>query len=398
MRVSTSQMFNLGLNAILSNQAGVAKAQLQVATGKRILTPADDPAGAKKILDLNETLELARQYQTNASTATSRLALEDSVLDGVGNLLQRVRELAIQGNNSTLTNTDRQAIAAEVGERLGELVGLANTRDANDEHLFAGFSTRTRPFATVAPGNIIYNGDQGQRELQIGPSYRVADGNSGTQVFQAILNGNGTFSTSENAGNAGTGVVGAGSVVDPTAWVADTYTISFTSATDFEVRDSGAGLVASGVYTTGAAISFNGISVDFVGDPVTGDSFTVSPSVNQDAFRTVQNLVDALNTSGTGTVGQTQLHNAVNRFLTDVDQVFENVLEVRAGVGARLNAIDSEMELNADFEVQVQADLSAVENADLTELITRLNQQLGTLQAAQLSFAQLQNLSLFNYI
>ncbi len=398
MRISSSQIFNRGLNAILDQQSAVSKSQLRVATGKRILTPADDPAGAKKILDLNETLELTRQYQSNAATATSRLASEDSVLDRVTNVLQRARELAIQGNNSTLTSTDRQAIAAELEERLGELLGLANMRDANDEYLFAGFSTRTRPFATDGAGNFIYNGDQGQRELQVGPSYRVADGDSGADVFQTILNGNGTFATSEDPTNAGTGVVGAGSVVDPSAWVPDTYTITFTSATAFEVRDSGAGLVASGAYSSGASIGFSGITVDFVGDPVTGDSFAVSPSANQDMFRTVQNLVDAFNASNSSTVGQTRMHNAVNRFLTDVDQAVENVLEVRAGVGARLNAIDSEMELNADFEVQLQADLSAVENADLTELITRLNQQLGTLEAAQLSFARLQNLSLFDII
>ena len=156
--------------------------------------------------------------------------------------------------------------------------------------------------------------------------------------------------------------------------------------------------MASGAYSSGASIGFSGITVDFVGDPATGDSFAVSPSANQDMFRTVQNLVDAFNASDSSTVGQTRMHNAVNRFLTDVDQAVENVLEVRAGVGARLNAIDSEMELNADFEVQVQVDLSAVENADLTELITRLNQQLGTLEAAQLSFARLQNLSLFDII
>ena len=193
MRISSSQIFNRGLNAILDQQSAVSKSQLQVATGKRILTPADDPGGAKKILDLNETLELTRQYQSNAATATSRLASEDSVLDRVTNVLQRARELAIQGNNSTLTGTDRQAIAAELEERLGELLGLANTRDANDEYLFAGFSTRTRPFATDGAGNFIYNGDQGQRELQVGPSYRVADGDSGADVFQTILNGNGTF-------------------------------------------------------------------------------------------------------------------------------------------------------------------------------------------------------------
>lgn len=398
MRISSSQIFNRGLNAILDQQSAVSKSQLQVATGKRILTPADDPGGAKKILDLNETLELTRQYQSNAATATSRLASEDSVLDRVTNVLQRARELAIQGNNSTLTGTDRQAIAAELEERLGELLGLANTRDANDEYLFAGFSTRTRPFATDGAGNFIYNGDQGQRELQVGPSYRVADGDSGADVFQTILNGNGTFATSEDPTNAGTGVVGAGSVVDPSAWVPDTYTITFISATAFEVRDSGAGLVASGAYSSGASIGFSGITVDFVGDPATGDSFAVSPSANQDMFRTVQNLVDAFNASDSSTVGQTRMHNAVNRFLTDVDQAVENVLEMRAGVGARLNAIDSEMELNADFEVQVQVDLSAVENADLAELITRLNQQLGTLEAAQLSFARLQNLSLFDII
>lgn len=398
MRISTSQIFSQGLNAILDQQAGVAKAQLQVATGKRILTPADDPAAAKEILDLNDALAQTRQFADSAGDASSRLSFEDNVLASATNVLQRVRELALQGNNATVTGLDRQAIARELEQRLAELLGLANSRDGNGEYLFAGFATLTEPFVADNAGNFNYQGDQGQRELQIAPSFRIADSNPGSEVFQAILTGNGTFAVQDNTANTGSGIIAPGSVVDLSLWVPDTYTITFLTPTTFEVRDSGLALITGGAYVSGAAISFNGIQTDIKGAPAAGDTFTVSASTNQDVFTTVQNLVTAFNTLSDNPIGRTQLSNAVNRVLTNIDQAFDNLSQVRASIGARLNAIESENNVNADFELLLQQDLSRIENADLAEVITLLNQRLTTLEAASQSFVRVQNLSLFNFI
>ena len=398
MRISTSQLFAQGLNTMLSQQSALAQTQLQVATGKRILSPADDPAGSKRVLDLNETLAITRQYQVNADAAESRIGFEESALGAVTNIVHRVRELAIQGNNATLSRDDRTAIGREVQQRLAELLGLANSQDGQGEFLFAGFSTRTKPFAADGAGNFIYSGDQGQRKVQIAPGLLVADGNNGTEVFQRIRNGNGTFQTSENLANAGSGVIDPGSVTNLPAWVPDTYTLTFTSATDYEVRDSSAALVTSGTYVDGAAIAFNGIQTAVSGSPAVGDNFTLSPSTHQDLFTTLDNLANALVGTGTSPTQQANLNNAINRVLVDLDQGLENVLQVRADVGARLNSIESERNVNADMELLIAQNLSTLENADLVEVITRLNQQLASLEAAQASFARLQNLSLFNFL
>ena len=394
MRISSSQLFSQGLNAILNQQAGLARTQLEVATGKRILAPSDDPAGAKRILDLNEALALTQQFQSNANAAVSRLGTEDGVLSSVTNILQRVRELAILGNNVTVDPQDRASLAVEVRERLGELLGLANATDGKGEHLFAGFSTRTKPFVADGAGGFTYNGDQGARRVQIAPEVRVGDSHSGTEVFQAILNGNGTFATREGALNAGNGVIDPGIVTDLTAWVPDTYTITFTTATDFEIRDGAAALVTSGTYTSGASISFNGVQTFITGTPVLGDTFTLAESVNQDIFTTVQNLALAFE----GGMSTSQLNNAVSRFLTDVDGSLDNVVQVRAQIGARINVIDSERDVNADLELLMRQDLSRVEDADLAQVVTLLNRRLVALEAAQQSFVRIQNLSLFKFI
>ena len=397
MRVSTSQLFQQGLQTILRQQTEIADSQLRVATGNRMLSAADDPAAAAQVLDLNEALALNHQYERNSNAATGRLALEDSALDAVVNVLQRVRELAIQGNNATLTDPDRQAIAREVEQRLEELLGLANSQDGNQEYLFAGYSTRTLPF-TESAGGFSYGGDQGQRELQIAPGYSVAVGDPGSAVFQAIRNGNGVFATRDDPANVGSGIIDTGSVVNAAAFGSDTYTITFVSGSNYEVRDGNSALVSSGPYTSGDAISFAGIQTAITGNPAAGDSFTITRSANQDVFTTVQGMISALSISGNDPASSAMRNNAMNRFLVDVDQAMENILGVRANVGARLNAIENEAAVNEDFEIHLQQMLSDVRDIDLTEAISRLNQQLASLEAAHRSFLLVQNQSLFNFL
>src|SRR3569833_1833272 len=137
------------------------------------------------------------------------------------------------------------------------MLNIANTQDSNGVFLFAGFCAGAKPFTQTNAG-FNYAGDQGQRLLQIGPTRLIAVSDSGTDVFQSIRNGNGTFVTSHNNANTGTGIIDPGSVVNAAAWVRDTYSLTFTTPTTYEVRDSSNVLVTSGAYQADAAISFNG--------------------------------------------------------------------------------------------------------------------------------------------
>lgn len=192
MRVSTAHMFQQGLDAIIDRQSKLLKTQLQLSSGKRVNNPSDDPAGAARILDLQQGAAITRQYQANILAGQSRLELEDAVLASVTNSLQRARELAVGGLNGTQSIEDRTAMAKEIRQITDEVMALANTKDANGDYLFSGFQTQTAPFSTNGSGTYTYSGDQGQRFLQVGPTRQVSVGDSGLDVFMKIPDGAGT--------------------------------------------------------------------------------------------------------------------------------------------------------------------------------------------------------------
>ena len=397
MRVTNDTLRQAFLTALQNTQQQLQDTQNQLASGRRVLRPSDDPLAAARIQELEANVATLGQYQRNAGLLENRLGLEEQVLASVGNLLQRVRELAVQANNATQTEATRASIAIELRESLDNLIDLANSKDAGGRYLFSGFRQGTQPFAQVG-GQVVYQGDQGQRQLQVGESRFIADVESGLEIFGLIKNGNGTFALSADPANTGTGVLGAGTVLDGAAFVPDTYTINFPTPTQFEVRDSGGGLVVSGAYAPGDTVSFLGIQVDFQGEPAAGDAFAVTPSVNQDVFATVANLIAALEASTANPAQRALLNNAVGQSLVDLDQALGNVVDVRADVGARLRGIDEQVAANDGFALQLNQTLSDIRDLDYAEAISRLTQQSFGLEVAQQTFVRIQGLSLFRFL
>ncbi|MBS0396219.1 MAG: flagellar hook-associated protein FlgL, partial [Proteobacteria bacterium] len=256
------------------------------------------------------------------------------------------------------------------------------------------------PFSQTAT-SFAYAGNQTQRFVQIGTNRQVADGDNGARLFQQVRNGNGTFVVGAAAANQGSVIAGSNSVTDPAAWAAGhpPYTLTFSSATTYSVTDAtGATVVANAAYTDGATISLNGAQLQLSGTPAANDSFTISPSANQDLFTTLQNLATALTAPQTTNTQQAQLNNSVNRAIEAIDQGLTNISNVRSDVGARLNAIDTQNSSNSSVTLQLKSTLSTLRDADYATAVTTLNQQLTGLQAAQAAYVKIQNLSLFNYI
>jgi len=400
MRISTLQLYAQGVSSILDQQANVAKYQQQVSTGKRIQTPADDPAGAARVLQLGQALGQNTQYQTNADAVNSRLTQEESALTSAGNNLQRVRDLVVQGLNAPLGNQDRASIAQEIRQRLDEMKGLANSRDGQGDYLFGGYKTKGQPFTTDASGQVVYNGDQGTRYLQISPDRQVADSDPGQNVFMGIRNGNGTFVANPASANTGTGSILPGSVVDSSAYQPDSFRIVFTSANSYNVVDDTTGsTVQSGqAYQSGAKISFNGIETSISGQPAAGDTFTVAPSTSQSVFTTLDNIATAMETPTGTPANAAKLTSLLNRSLSEIDQASSNFVNIRTSIGARQNAIDSQKQINSDVNVQLQTDQSTLQSADMVQAVSDLARSMNSLQASQEAFAKTQGLSLFQYI
>lgn len=401
MRISSNTIFDNNVATLGAQQARLVQTQQQIASGRRLLTAASDPVAATRALDVTQADAINTQQTANRGTVKDPLSISESTLASVTLLLQDVRTAAVAAGNATLTNTDRATIGKNLNGRLQELIGLANSTDGSGNALYAGFQSKTTPFVASTAGVVSYQGDDGQRLVQVAPGRQIAANDSGADVFMRIKDGNGTFATQALATNTGGGIISAGSVLNPAALTGNNYSVSFAVAagvTTYSVTNTTTGVPVAGMtaqpYTSGQAISFDGLQFNMQGAPANGDSFTVKPSANQSVFKTLSDLITTLSTPLSGA----NVSNGLASGIVNVDNALSNVLNTRSSIGARLNEIDSLQASGDSIGVQLKQSLSALQDTDYNKAISDLNQQQTTLQAAQKSFAQVSNLSMFTYM
>ena len=397
MRISSSQMYATGVSNMLDQQAKLVKTQSQLATGQNRLSPSDDPVGAVRSLELTRAQEKAEQYDRNGTLLDSRLRLEESVVSSSIDVLQRVRELSIQANNATQSNESRQSIAAELRQQLDNLVAYANTTDSSGNYIFSGYQEGGAPISKTA-GGYVYNGDDGQRQIQVGPARSLPDGDPGSEVFMNILNGNGQFQTAINPANTGGGVIDAGSVTDLSQFNRESFTIRFTSPSEYDVLDAGGTVVNSAVYQDGGDILAGGMSVKIKGPVAAGDEFNIAPAQRQDVFSMVEALAVSLETPRNSPSGRALQNSEINTAISNLDQAMDHLINKQATIGSRLQSLERQTDLNAGASLQISTSLSLVNDLDYAEAVSRFSQQQASLQAAQQAFSKVQGLSLFNYI
>jgi flagellar hook-associated protein 3 FlgL len=399
MRVSTSWIQQQSVGSMMDRQSDLSDISTQLSTGKRINHPSDDPVGAARALDLSHLTADAAQYQRNITSANARLGLEDQSLSNVSGVLGRVRTLLLQAANGTQTDDTRGDIAAEMVQLRQQLLGQANSKDGQGEYIFAGNRTGTQPFASQ--NGVSYMGDDGQRMVAAGPGLQVATGDPGSAVFADIPTGNGTFAISADAANTGSVVAGASSVsnpnANPSAWDGGDYSIVFTAADAYEVRDNAGTVLDSGSYdaAVGGGIAFRGAQVAFSGTPDAGDKFSLGASAKQDVFATLDNLINTLRQPNGGGA---DMQNSINEQFANLDQAIDNITRTRGMVGARMNALDQQSGLNDDLTLQYKSALSDVQDVDYYDAVSRFAAQTAALQAAQQTFTKMQGSKLFDYL
>ncbi|WP_369602226.1 flagellar hook-associated protein FlgL [Hahella sp. SMD15-11] len=405
MRISTQLLFNRGLDNIQNVTVQLQKTQLQISSGRKVQTPADDPVAATRILRVNQELEQISQYQRNINLAENRLKLEDSLLGNVADVLQRLRELAVQAGDGSQNADDKKFIASEIRQRLDQLAGIMNTRDASGEYIFGGFQGRQEPFVKDESGHYIYRGDEGVRSVQIDGTVSVAVGDNGKRLFEEIPSANKTFYTEANPNNQAVPkpVITQGRVIDQAAWDAfypEDMVIEFDASTppQYSIRrvSDGRPILSNQTFTSGQPISANGIQFEIVGNPAPGDTYFVHSSEKQGLLTTVERLADSLERYSDTDTGRQVLKDQIDSALANLTNAETRLLEVRAGLGARLNTIENTQQLHGDVEVLTKEVLSELQDVDFAEAVSQLTLQSTILQAAQQSYAQVTRLSLFD--
>jgi flagellar hook-associated protein 3 FlgL len=400
MRISTPMINQLALNGIMQDESALSTTQNQLSTGLSINTPADNPVGEVQLLQLTTASSQYQQYMSNGQSATANLNLEQSALSSATTTLQSIQSLVVQANSGTNNASDLQSIATEIQQLEQQLQGTANTPNATGQYLFAGYSVNTQPFVRGSAGSVSYVGDSGTSSVALDGGTSVQTGDPGSAVFMNVPTGNGTFTTAASSANTGTGAIDAGSVTQPSAWVPGQYTVTFTDASDYQVTDQLGTVVSSGTYDArnGGSVSFDGIEVGISGAPAAGDTFTIAPSGRGSVFDTLDHLVSSLNSAGSTSAARAQLSSTLQGSLQEIQGALSQISKVTTSVGTRISLISSVHASVTTQETTATTQISNIDGLNYAAATTQYSQEYLALQAAEQSFAQLGQLSLFKYL
>ena len=407
MRISTNQIYDQNMRSIMQNQGDLAKTQEQLASGKRIITPSDDPVGAAKVLRLTEEIDELTQFQRNNDLVTGSLEQQEAVLTNITNSVNRARTLVIQAGSGALDSPDRKVIGAELEQIKLEIFDLMNTQDADGNYLYAGYQSANQAFEynPASAGNAItFVGDAGVSFVQLSNSSKIQSTSNGYEVFENVLS---RFNFSVDP--ASTAVVNEASVkqqgtfdtffdknYDPVNAGNNHYRINFLASGQAELVNQGTGVVVDSVsYTSGQPFIIKGMEFDAMAVP--GDSIDLSLDApeKKSMAQTLHEIQVVLNDSS---IDSFELQEAISDALVGLDNGLEKLSLERASIGSRLNIAESTYESNLDMEIAAKAQRSSIQDVDYAEASTEFAKQETALSAALATFPKVANLSLFDFV
>ncbi|WP_293706354.1 flagellar hook-associated protein FlgL [Stenotrophomonas sp. UBA7606] len=396
-RISSNMMYDQSVALMLSKQSKLNHLEQQLSTGKKIVSAKDDPVGSGTAVGMDRVLAELEKLGSNANTAQNRLGLQENVLSQAGELLQQVSDLTVQANNPALSNEDRKGVANELKAIKDSLLALANTTDGSGRYLFGGAADANAPF-TVSNGIVSYNGDQTQRQVEVAPGTFIKDALPGSEIFMRVRTGDGTVDGAAASANTGQAVLTDISRDGSGSWDGSSYSLHFTAADTYEVRDARNAVIGTGTYASGEDITFEGLRVRIEGTPAAGDTFNAGQAGTRDVFATIDQLVQTLQMDASTRAGRTAQQNALQGSIRDVRRASELMIDARAAGGAQLAAADDAASLREANTVTLQTSLSQMRDLNYADAIGQYKLEGAALQAAQTIFTQMQSMSLFNMI
>ena len=159
MRISTSNFYNNTTTQLNELQSSISDLSTQVSTGKKGITPQDDPAAAVEILSLSQVTAADAQFTKNRVALKNTIGSASSALNGMVETLQGVNEQVVYGSTGSLSNQDRATISTTLQGQLNQLLSLANANDGAGHYLFSGFNVASNPsVVSLTPGSVSING------------------------------------------------------------------------------------------------------------------------------------------------------------------------------------------------------------------------------------------------
>ncbi len=434
-RISNNMIYGQNLQRLSTLQTQLNKTQLHISANTRILTPADDPVGAARALDLKQGKSMNTQFASNRGDAKDALNLQESILSNFGDRVQNIHTLLVSAGNAAYAEDQLRVTADEIRAIRDELVGYANTRDATGNYLFSGNQVGTQPFDQTAAGKVTYKGDDGRRFLQVDAARQMPVTDSGKTLFMGIKG-----TTASTVTPSRNDLMIDVDIKDETKLGDYTYKVTFTGDSPVssyileraKVSYNGDGSVKMPAYPAdytqidadGNAppvnpplpavpgtypytsteknimeVDIDGIRFSITNEVSDGDTVDITPGkpVRNDIFAYINEAIDLLEGTSLKSDGaSTNLALGLEALLANMASGLDQILTARGSAGTRLKELDALNTSGTDKDLLYTESISELEDLDYYKAISDLYMQQTTLQAAQQSFMMIQGMSLFN--
>lgn len=406
MRISSQLSQQIGLRTMADQESRMLHTMQQLGSGRRVLTPADDPLAASQSVTVAQTASINTRLGDNRDVAMRNLKTQEQVLEGVTTMLSGVLTRVVGAGNGTYSDNELKVLANELRETRESLLGQANATDGNGQYLFSGNQGDLAPYQ--ADGQASSPAPTGTRSIQVSQTRQMASADLASTIFGRVSPGATGYYGETGSTFAGTVTFSSIQTFDvQAAGYGAQLEVSFSDRVgggfDITVRDMAADpadptVYGPAEYTSGQTLSFNGVRVAFSGEPVAGDTITLQPtaSAEMDLFDTLDNLIAALEKGTTTATDKASLANALSTANRKLNLHYDNVLTVRASSGARMNELDALKDDGDNRSLNYSAQLMSLEEVDIREASSNLASYRMGLEAAQLAYMKIQGLSLFN--
>ncbi len=410
-RVSTANQYDTALRNIGQRHTSLSNLQENLTSGKRVVRPSDDPVSAAQAERAINRLSRIQTEQRALETQRNAIAQAESALGDAIGLMQNFRELTVSAGSGTLTPNDRATIANQLQGLREQIVEVANRKDTNGVPLLGALGSALAPFLGPLTSTPDYDfaGLRGQTSSTGVTIPGTLDGDSAF-MFNPQRDGvyNAAVSAIPNTRQLTTSAV---TPVDKTLVTGDNYTITFsavgpgatpgTSTATYTLTNTTTGVASPAVTVpdypsdkplTIAMTDVPGLSFNITGNPANGDTITLQPSPSM--FSTLDSAIRDIRSAPNSNAAI----QAVGQALGNMGIGLERLHNMRGYAGELLNRADRITGDQEKRSIQLEGDRSRAEDLDMIKGISDFqNQQVGY-EAALKSYAQVQKLSLFNFI
>lgn len=410
-RLGTANMYDNALRNLGARQTNLSNLQENLTSGKRVVRASDDPVSAAQAERALNRLARIQTEQRALETQRNAISQGESSLGDAVDLIQQFRQLVVSAGDAAMTPNDRVTVANQLQGLREQLLAVANRKDTNGIPLLSALGSALAPFLGPQNGSPDYTfeGLPGQT-ASTGVSLPGAlDGDS---AFMFDPNRDGVYTAGVSAIPVGrqltTTAITPG---DKSLITGDSYTITFsavgpgattgTSTATYTITNTTTGAVSAPVvvpdYPSDKPVTITvpgipGLSFDIKGNPANGDTITLQPSASM--FSTLDSAISGIRNSSNNNAAI----QAVGQALANIDIGLERVHNMRSYAGELLNRADRITGDQEKRSIQLEGDRSRAEDLDMIKGISDFqNQQVGY-EAALKSYAQVQKLSLFNFI